>query len=38
MACGICGKHLISGDYIYGVCHICARKVINKSIKSKGRS
>ena len=31
MNCGICSKHLVSGDYVYGACHSCARKVINKA-------
>jgi uncharacterized protein YuzB (UPF0349 family) len=33
--CGICEKSLVRGDYVYGACHECARKVIHQASKSK---
>ena len=31
--CGICSKELIPGDYVYGVCHDCAKRAISQRLK-----
>ncbi len=37
MACMICKKHLIRGDYVYGACHACARIAIASSARAAQR-
>jgi len=37
MNCGICGKYLIPGNYVYGACHDCAGKTIRAAMTNKSK-